>query len=258
MQAVAPELGRARHQGVLVVQPAAELVLTHGEGVRIGGRLDLFAQCDAEALQRLERLPGRLLEPGPQLRRFGPELAGDLDHQLAAAAEHAERGVHEDRRRLVQRVPRRIEETRDRLQPFERCGRATARRSVPPGDDGIQALEDVRQPVARIADVGTLVLQAEDRAPDLAQQRGAIDLGLYVVRLELLDRALHRTQPGQVRLHGLGVEPAETRVLRHQSGRARGRRVEMVLQIQIGPAEIVDRRHGPSRRVDQPFAITSE
>ena len=64
-------------------------------------------------------------------------------------------------------------------------------------------------------------------------------------RVQLLDRARHRAQPGHMRAHRLGIEPAQPRVVRHQTGRARGRRVEVILQIQIGPAEIVNRRHAP-------------
>ena len=39
------------------------------------------------------------------------------------------------------------------------------------------------------------------RAPDLAQQRGAVDLVLQVVRLELLDRAGDRPERGDVLAH---------------------------------------------------------
>jgi hypothetical protein len=57
VQAVAPELRRAGHQGVLVVQTAAELLLADGEGLGVSGRLDLVAQRGAEPLEGLSACP---------------------------------------------------------------------------------------------------------------------------------------------------------------------------------------------------------
>ena len=61
VQAVAPELRRAGHQGVLVVQPAAELLFADREGLGVLRRLDLVAERGAEPLERLEPLPRRRL-----------------------------------------------------------------------------------------------------------------------------------------------------------------------------------------------------
>ena len=144
VEAVAPELGRARHDGVLEVQPAGELLLADGEGVGIGGRLDLVAKRGAEALEALERLAAG----GPQLvgepRRLGAHRDGQLHDELAAATQHRERGLDEHRGRLVQRLARGVEEGRDRAEPLERRGRpraGVAARSAPaprtaPGRDG--------------------------------------------------------------------------------------------------------------------------
>ena len=43
--------------------------------------------------------------------------------------------------------------------------------------------------------------------------------------------------------HRLDIEGAQPRVLRHQAGSARGRRIEVILEVQVGPAEIVDGGH---------------
>ena len=115
------------------------------------------------------------------------------------------------------------------------------------------------EPEARVPDVGPLVLQPEDGAAHLAQERGAIDLVLQVVDLQLLDRARDRAKRGDVRPDGLRIEAAETSVVRHQPGGARRRRIEMVLEVQVGPAEIVY-RDGIATRflVRMSFAVTSE
>ena len=93
MQAVAPQLRARRHERVLEVQPAAELLFTDGEGQRVGARLDVVAQRGTERRQRLERVPARRPEPlaerGLLLRHLPPYLRDEL----SAAAEHDERGI---------------------------------------------------------------------------------------------------------------------------------------------------------------------
>jgi hypothetical protein len=68
-----------------------------------------------------------------------------------------------------------------------------------------------------------------------------VDLALQIVRIELLDRTGDRAESRQVLPSGLGIEATEPAVLRHQTGRARGSRIEMILEIQVGPAEVVYR-----------------
>ena len=95
-------------------------------------------------------------------------------------------------------------------------------------------------PEDRVPLVRPLVLQPEDRAPELAQERGAVDLLLQVLDVELFDRARHRPERRDVRPDGGRVEPAQPAVVHHQPGLARGRRVEVVLEVQVGLAELVD------------------
>src|SRR5215217_3505353 len=117
MESVAVQLRSAGHERVLMMQPAAELLFADGEGVRIAARLDLATQRGAEPLERLERLAGGRLKLVPKRRRLRAHDAGDLDDELPAAAQHAERGVGEYRRRLVEGFPGRVEEGGDLTEP---------------------------------------------------------------------------------------------------------------------------------------------
>ena len=141
----------------------------------------------------------------------------------------------------------RVEEGRDRAEPLERRGRPRAGVGGVPRQHRVQPLEEMVDPEDRVPLVRPLVLQPEDRAPELAQQRGAVDLLLQVLDVELLDRARHRPERRDVRPDGGHVEAAQPAVVRHQPGLARGGRVEVVLEIQVGLAELVDRRHPASR-----------
>jgi hypothetical protein len=53
------------------------------------------------------------------------------------------------------------------------------------------------QPVAGIPDMGLLVLQAEGVVADLAQERGAVDLGLQAFGLQLLHAAAIARSPAR-------------------------------------------------------------
>ena len=99
----------------------------------------------------------------------------------------------------------------------------------------------MREPEPGISDVGTFQVQAIDGAPDLAQQGRAVDLGLELFGIELLDRAGDRTQRRDMRSGGFPVDPAEPMAFSNETGRARGSWVEVVLEVEVGPAEVVDR-----------------
>ena len=146
----------------------------------------------------------------------------------------------------------RVEERRDGAQPLEHGGRAIGAGAVPPSEHGVETLKEMAEPEARVPDVGTLVLQPEDGVAQLAQERGAIDLALDVVHVQLLDRARDRAKRGHVRPDGLLVEAAETSVVRHQAGGTRRPRVEVILEVQVGLTEIVYCGHYA------PLAVTSE
>ena len=88
-----------------------------------------------------------------------------------------------------------------------------------------------------------LVLPARRRDPELAEQRGAVDLLLQIVDVELLDRAGDRPDCGNVRPHRVPVEPPEPVILRDNPVGARRRGVEVPLQVEVRPAEIVDGCH---------------
>ena len=243
VQPVAPQLGRPGHHRVLEVQPAGELRLADGKGVGIGARLDLVAQRGAEALESLERRAGRRLEITLQPRRLGAEDPGELHHQLPTTTQHGEGRIDEHRRRLGQRGAAAVEKGRHGAQPIEHGRRAPTRGAVAPGQHGVQALEQMIGPEHRVPLVRALVLEPEDRAPELAEERGAVDLVLHVLDVELLHRAGHRAQGGEVLAHRLRVEAPEPAIVRDEAGRARRGRVEMVFEVQIGPAELIDRRH---------------
>src|SRR5262245_26640927 len=102
-------------------------------------------------------------------------------------------------------------------------------------------------PEDRVPLVRALVLQPEDPAPDLAQQRGPVDLLLEVVDVQLLHRPRHRPQRRDVLAHGHRVELPQPAVVRHQARRARRGGIEVVLEVQVGPAEVVDGRHAAVR-----------
>jgi len=206
---------------------------------------------------RVERGTGGGLEIVPDRRRFRRRYARDLNDELPAPAQHAARGVHEDRGRVVQRCAGEVEELGDRAQPLEDRGRAVGARSVPSRKDGVETLEQVAEPEPRVPDIGALVLQPEDGIPQLAQKRGAVDLPLHIVHIQLFHRSRHRTQRGDVSADALLVEPAETTVVRHQTGGARRAGVEVILEVQVGLAEIVYcGHHAPGQ--DSGFAVTSE
>ena len=240
MEPVPPELGRAGHDRVLEVEPPRELLLADGERMRIGAGLDLVAERRAAALERLEGRARRRVELVPEARRVRAQRGGQLHDQLAAAAEHGERGIHEHRWRRLQRGPRRVEKPGDRAEPLEPRGRTPTRRLAGAGEHGVETLEQMVDPEHRIPFVGSLVLQPEDAASDLAEQRGPVDLLLQVVHLELFHRARHRAQRRDVRAHRGIVELAQPAVVRHQPGGAPGGGIEVVLEVQVGPAELVD------------------
>src|SRR5215213_5361836 len=91
-------------------------------------------------------------------------------------------------------------------------------------------------------------------AANVSQQRRPVDLGREIVAFQLLDRSRHRPESGEVLSGGLDVEPAQPAVGADQACRARGGWIEMVLEIQIGPAEVVNRGVGHQARL----AVASE
>jgi hypothetical protein len=101
-------------------------------------------------------------------------------------------------------------------------------------------LKEVGEPEGRVPDVGLLVLQPVDRAANFAQQPGSIDLGFQIAAIELLDGPGNRSQCREVLPRALDVETAEPPVLRDEARGAGRCRIEMVLEIQVGPAEVVD------------------
>jgi hypothetical protein len=107
----------------------------------------------------------------------------------------------------------------------------------------MQALEQVGQPEPWVPEMGTLVLQPEYRAAHLAEESGAVYLVVQLVRLQLLDCTGQRAKCGDVGANALSIEAADSAILGDQAGGARRGRIEMVLQIQVRPAEIVDSRH---------------
>src|SRR5215210_1950083 len=99
------------------------------------------------------------------------------------------------------------------------------------------------QPEARIPEMGTLVLQPEYRAAHLSQEGCPVDLLLQLVGLQLLDGASQRAKRRHMGANALTIEAADSAVLRHQPGSTRRGGIEVVLQIQVRAAEIVDRSH---------------
>ena len=96
------------------------------------------------------------------------------------------------------------------------------------------------QPEGRIADVGLLVLQPEDRAAHLAQQGGAVDLLVELFGLELLHRPGQRTQRGQVLPVGLASKLPSRPSWATSPAALAAAGSKWYLRSQVGPAEIVD------------------
>ena len=90
--------------------------------------------------------------------------------------------------------------------------------------------------------MGPFVVQPIARSTNLSQERRAVDFQLEIIGIELLDGTRNRAKSRQMLADRLLIEPTQSGVLRNQTGRTRRGRVEMVLEIQVGPAEIVDRR----------------
>ena len=237
------------------MEPPIELVLADRESVRIGIRLDLVGQRGAEPDQRLKRRFAHLLEGVGHIRRRGGEDRHRLRDQLSSATEHAQSGIEEHRRRLVDRFTRRVEERRSCLQP--RCYGRDAGRGVRliTGQERIQGLEQVVEPEYRISDMGLFVLHPKHGAADLTQQRRTIDLLLHVLRVQFLHRPGQRSEGRDVFSRRLGVEATEPAILAEHPGGAGRRRVEVILQVQVGPAEIVNGGHGPSSLVNPPAPV---
>ena len=177
MEAVAPQLGRAGHEGMLVVQPAAELLLTDGERVRIRGSARSRRAARRRSATRAWSVAcPRRLEPARPARRGAGEDAPPS--RRSAVRRH---------RACSARCPRTPRAARPGVAGDVEKGRgglAAGRAPRAPGwadrlvprQQGIEALEQMGEPEARVPNVGPLVLQPEDRAAHLAQKRGAIDL----------------------------------------------------------------------------------
>jgi hypothetical protein len=227
---------------MLVMQAAAELLFANGKRVRVRAGLDLVAQRATKPNQRPERRLARLLEALGQGGRGTGKHAYHLSNQLAAATQHAQRRVNEHRRRLVDGGTGRSEKSRRRVQPRFHRGNAARELRVVAGKEGIEGLQQVRKPERRIADVRHLIVQAKNTGADLSQQRRAIDLFLDVRSVDLFHGRRQRTKRRQVLPRRLEIEAAEPRIVCHQSRGAGCRRIEVVLQIQVGPTQTVDNR----------------
>ena len=57
--------------------------------------------------------------------------------------------------------------------------------------------------------MGPLVLVAEDRDPDIVEERGAIDLVRRILDLELFHAGLDRAERGEVLAYRRRIEPAQ-------------------------------------------------
>ena len=68
-----------------------------------------------------------------EIRRLARRARPHLHDQLAAAAEHGERGIHEHRRRLVEVARAASRNAGDRSEPLERRRRAAAGRRARAG-----------------------------------------------------------------------------------------------------------------------------
>ena len=107
----------------------------------------------------------------------------------------------------------------------------------------MQAIEEVAQPEGRVPAVGLLVLEAKAENPHLVEQRGAVDLFLLVIDLDLLGGHRERPHGGEVLADTLLVEAAKAAIRVDPAGAARGRRVEVPADIEVRSAEVVDGAH---------------
>ena len=153
-----------------------------------------------QRLQRVRRPP----RSGRGARALSAPVAGHLRDQLPAAAEHDRapcRRIPRAARRAC-RAPRRER----RAPPSSRsstAGRAF-RRVGAARQNGVEGLEEMRQPVARVPHVGPLVLQPEHRAAHLAKQRGPIDLPCRSSTSTSSAAPVTAAQRGEMRAHRLG------------------------------------------------------
>ena len=221
VEAVAPELGRAGHERVLVMQPAAELLFADREGLGVGGRLDLVAERGAEPLERLERRARAAAcssswSPGasaPSVAASCTTSSPPPPSMPSALSTKTDGGSS-------QGGPRLRRGSGGGSEPLERRGRAAAGRLVVAGQDGVETLEEVGQPEDRDSGCGAA------RAPAgrcCCGSRPGARCGRSRPagpRLQLLHRAGDRPKRGQVLPHRLRVETAEPGVMRHQPGRA--------------------------------------
>ena len=160
------------------MQPAAELLLADGEGCGSGLGSISSLERGPEADQRLERASPACLSSSARSGAALAEHAHHLRDQLAAAAEHARapcRRTPTAARRGWPRPHSRNAGVSSQPGQHRRCPAADPARA---GQQGVEPLEQMGEPEARIPDMGPLVLQPIDGGADLAQQRGAVDLGL--------------------------------------------------------------------------------
>src|SRR4051812_46727989 len=174
---------------MLVLQSSAELFLADSKGLRIWIGFHLIPEHGAELDQRAKRRLARLLQLRPEGGRNPAENRHDLSDELAPTAQHAEGGVHEDGGRQVDGCLGGVKKTGSRFESGDHGGYPAGLLGVASGQQGVQRLQEVRQPERRVLHLGSLVLQPKDRASDLSQESRAIDLTLNVWRLQLLDGA---------------------------------------------------------------------
>jgi hypothetical protein len=226
---------------VLVVQPAAELLFTDGKRLWIGIGLDLVAQRRAEFNQRLERRLAGLGQLPAHIRRRAAKHAHHLGDQLATTPQHSEAGVDEYRRRLLQRCARLLQKLRYRGQPGK--DRRGSRRQLRLGSyrQGVEALKEMAEPEARVPDLRLLVLQPKRGGADFAQQRGPIDFARQLLRLQLFGGSAEGAECSKMNPGGLRVEAAQPGIHIDPAGGTTGSGIEVILEVQVGPAEIVYR-----------------
>jgi hypothetical protein len=238
---VAPQLGRSGHERVLVLEPPIELLLSHRERLRIRGRLDPVPQRGPEFHQRLEGSFSRALELLTGIGIGLAERANQLGNELSATGQHRECRIHEHGRRLLDGGACALEKGRRVAQSRQNRRGPSGGFWLTPGQQRVERLKQVGQPEPGVPEMRPLLSEPIGGAPDFSQQRRPVDLGLQILGIELLKRAGDRPQRGQVLANGFGIEPPQPGVCRHQPRGARGGRIEVVLEVQVGPAEVIDR-----------------
>jgi hypothetical protein len=97
------------------------------------------------------------------------------------------------------------------------------------------------EPEGGISPLGLLLLQPINRAPDFSQERCTVYLGLEIVGVQLLDRSGYRPERGNMGPGSVHIEPPQPTICAHQPDRGRGGRIKVILEVEVGAAEVVYR-----------------